>query len=111
MVRLLALPLPTLLAIFGLELSLLELGYIYRLPSPFRISSLTRGQTMRPAIYFIVEDIVAVDGDGGTAFRARLNQRYEASPYFRQMLHRLSLFWALPAIVVAAQCRELHDAM
>ena len=101
MVRLLALPLPTLLAILGLELGLLELGYMYRFLSPFRISSVTRGQTMRPSIYFIIEDIIAVDGDGGSTFRMRLNERYEASPYFRQMLHRLSLFWALPAVVVA----------
>ncbi|KAJ5046930.1 hypothetical protein J3E74DRAFT_428270 [Bipolaris maydis] len=101
MVRLLALPLPTVLALLGLELSILELGYMYRWRSPFQISSVSRGQIMRPSIYFIVEDIVAVDGDGATSFRIRLNERYQASPYFRKMLHQLSLFWALPAMVVA----------
>ncbi|EUC39640.1 hypothetical protein COCMIDRAFT_41869 [Bipolaris oryzae ATCC 44560] len=101
MVRLLALPLPTVLALLGLELSILELCYMCQWRSPFRISSVTRGQVVRPSIYFIIEDIIAVDGDGATSFRIRLNERYEASPHFRQMLHKLSLFWALPAILVA----------
>jgi hypothetical protein len=43
-------------------------------------------------IYAFIGDIVAVDGNGGTAYRTRLSKRYEASPYFRQMPHRLSLF-------------------
>lgn len=101
MVRLLALPLPTFVAFFGLELILLELLYMFRLSAPFRISSIARGQTMRPAVYPVIEDIVAVDGGAGTAFRMRLDQRYEASPYFRHVLHRISLFWAVPAILVA----------
>ncbi|EOA84399.1 hypothetical protein ACJQWK_01229 [Exserohilum turcicum] len=101
MVRVLAMPLPSLLAFFGLELSLLELMYVFHLHAPFRISSVARGENLRPAIYPLIEDIIAVDGDGGTAYRMRLNQRYEASPYFRLMLHRLSMFWALPALLMA----------
>ncbi|KAH8722786.1 hypothetical protein GQ44DRAFT_711261 [Phaeosphaeriaceae sp. PMI808] len=101
MVRVLAMPLPALLAFYGLEMTVMELMYVFRLRAPFRISSVARGQTMRPAVYSFVEDIVAVDGGGGTAFRLRLHQRYEASRYFRQMLHRLSLFWAIPGMLLS----------
>ena len=41
------------------------------------------------------------DGSGGTEFRQRLNLRYQASKAFREMLHRLTLFWAIGAIVCA----------
>lgn len=56
---------------------------------------------MRPGIYSIIEDVVAVDGGGERAFRDQLNARFEASHYFRQMLHRLTLFWGLGAAGIA----------
>jgi len=59
---------------------------------------------LRPGIYFIIEDVIAVDGGGDTAYRERLNARYEASHLFRQMLHRLTLFWASGAFVMAVIC-------
>jgi hypothetical protein len=93
MVRLLAMPLPTLLAFLGLEMSIMELMYLFQLRAPIRVSSIGKSQLIRPAVYPFIEEVIAVDGDGGTAYRMRLHQRYEASPYFRQMLHRLSLFW------------------
>jgi len=68
---------------------------------PFRVSSLPPGTKTRPAIYTIIEDIVAVDGGGGRPFREALNMRYEASPLFRRMLHRLNAFWGFGAVVVA----------
>jgi len=46
---------------------------------PFRVSSLPPGTKTRPAIYTIIEDIVAVDGGGGRPFREALNMRYEWS--------------------------------
>jgi hypothetical protein len=70
--------------------------------APFRISSLPRGSPLRPGIYSIIEDVIAVDGSGGLEFRQRLNLRYLASHYFRQMLHRLTLFWAFGALACAA---------
>lgn len=101
MIRLLAMPLPKLLALFGLELGLLELMYIFRMRAPFRMSFVVKGQIMRPSIYQFIEDIVAVDGNGRTAYQMRLSEKYEASPYFRRMLHRLSIFWALSASLVS----------
>ncbi|KAF2179587.1 hypothetical protein K469DRAFT_798687 [Zopfia rhizophila CBS 207.26] len=101
MVRPLAMPMPSLLAIFGLELCILELMYVFNLRAPFRVSSVAKGSSLRPSIYPLIEDIVAVDGGGGTAYRERLNKRYEASPYFREMLHRLALFWGVPSLLIA----------
>lgn len=65
--------------------------------APCRISSLPVGAPLRPGIYAYIEDICAVDGSGGTEFRQRLNLRYQASKSFREMLHRLTLFWAAGA--------------
>lgn len=100
-IRLLAMPLATLLLTFGTELLIIDIARIMKIRSPLRISSMPKGTELRPGIYNIIEDIVAVDGSGGTAFRERLNARYEASHIFRQMLHRLTLFWAIGAEAMA----------
>ena len=50
----------------------------------------------------IVEDVMAVDTGIGRAYRKAINDRYEASPMFRNMLHQLNLFWAVPALFVGA---------
>lgn len=69
--------------------------------TPFRVSSIPTGTITRPAIYAIIEDIVAVDGHGGQKWREDLNIRYEASPQFRQMLDRLNVFWGFGAVFLA----------
>lgn len=101
-IRLLAMPPASMLAAVSIQMLIIDgLRYLgYR--SPIRISSLPRGSPLRPGIYSIIEDICAVDGSGGTEFRQRLNLRYMASHYFRQMLHRLTLFWAVGGICAAA---------
>ena len=95
-------PPASMLAAVSIQLLIIDalryLGY----KAPIRISSLPRGVPLRPSIYSIIEDICAVDGSGGTEFRQRLNLRYMASHYFRQMLHRLTLFWAFGGICAAA---------
>jgi hypothetical protein len=45
----------------------------------------------------MIEDVIAVDGSGGTTYREALNKRYEASHVFRAMLRRLGVFWAFGA--------------
>lgn len=69
---------------------------------PFRVSSLARGEKFRPGVYFLIEDVVAVDGQGGRPYRTAFDSRYRASPKFRQMLVKMSLFWSAPALLVAA---------
>lgn len=97
-------PAPTMLFAVGVELLLVDILRIMKVPAPCRISSLPRGAPLRPGIYAYIEDICAVDGSGGTQFRQRLNLRYQASKAFREMLHRMTLFWAIGAIVCSAAC-------
>jgi len=101
-IRLLAMPPATMCYAFGVQMLIIDTMRLLHLRAPVRISSLPRGSPLRPGIYSIIEDVCAVDGGGGTEFRQRLNLRYQASHYFRQMLHRLTLFWAVGALIIAA---------
>jgi hypothetical protein len=85
----------------GCELLLVDVLRIMGVRAPCRISSLPMGAPLRPGIYAYIEDVCAVDGSGGTEFRQRLNLRYQSSKAFREMLHRLTLFWAIGSIGVA----------
>ncbi|KAF2876271.1 hypothetical protein BDV95DRAFT_560343 [Massariosphaeria phaeospora] len=101
-IRVLAIPAATMCFAIGCELLLVDILRIWGVPAPCRISSLPVGAPLRPGIYAYIEDICAVDGSGGTEFRQRLNLRYQASKVFREMLHRLTLFWAIGSIGIAA---------
>lgn len=100
-IRLLAMPSATMCYAFGIELLIVDAMRLLNFRAPLRISSLPRGSPLRPGIYSIIEDVIAVDGSGGTEFRQRLNLRYQASHHFRRMLHRITLFWAFGACAVA----------
>lgn len=69
--------------------------------APFRFSSIARGDALRPAVYVIGEDVVAVDGEQGDVFRAQWNARYESSAPFRTLLARLDWFWGVSGVSVA----------
>lgn len=72
---------------------------LLQLQSPIWVSSLPPGHKMRPAAYYIMEDIVAVDGAGRSAFRRDLNTRYESSLIFRQLVYEMTAYWASAGIV------------
>lgn len=69
--------------------------------TPITLSSTRRNQPARPGVFVLVEDVVAVDGGGGTPYRDVLVARYEASPYFRALLQQLNWFWGLGSLAVA----------
>jgi hypothetical protein len=69
---------------------------------PFRFGSLDSGNVVRPAVYYIVEDVVAVDGNGGVAYREAFGARYESSPVFQGMIWMLSVVWTLSFYIFAA---------
>lgn len=48
-----------------------------------------------------MEDVVAVNAGAGRPFREALAARYKASPRFRRMLYIQSVFWSIPALVIA----------
>ncbi|KAK5124049.1 hypothetical protein LTR85_002246 [Meristemomyces frigidus] len=100
-IRLLAMPVTSMLYAFGTELLIVDIMRYFQVPAPIRISSVPKGSQLRPGIYSIIEDVIAVDGSGGTTFRENLNKRYEASHVFRAMLRRLGAFWAVGAEGIA----------
>jgi hypothetical protein len=67
---------------------------------PFRFGSSDPGTVIRPAIFYIVEDVVAVDGNGGIEYREAFNARYENSELFRTMIWNLSVCWMLAFFVL-----------
>jgi len=100
-IRLLSMPVTSMLYAFGTELLIVDALRYFEIPAPCRISSVPKGAQLRPAIYSIIEDVCAVDGSGMTEFREALNRRYEASHVFRAMLRRLGAFWAFGAQGIA----------
>jgi hypothetical protein len=84
-------------------LTLLSLiGNALNVHLPFRFGSSEPGTIIRPAIFYIVEDVVAVDGNGGLAYREAFNARYESSEMFRNMIWNLSVCWMLAFYVMGA---------
>jgi len=75
--------------------------YHARVKMPFRVSSLPAGHIAHPAVFTIIEDVVAVDGGGGIQYREELIARYDASPLFRRMLNHLDAFWGFGALLVS----------
>lgn len=100
-VRLLAMPVPSVLFVFAAETLVRDLLHLSKRKAPVRISSCPKGAEFRPGIYSIVEDIVATDGGGTAEYRERLDVRYRSSYKFRHMLRTLSLFWSLGGVVTA----------
>lgn len=99
--RLIAMPVPSLLLLLGsiLLLSLILNGL--EVLAPFRLGSTGRHEaSVRPAIFYVVEDIVAVDGGGGAEYRVAWNARYASSKVFREMIFTLSITWMVGFFVV-----------
>lgn len=67
-----------------------------------RLSSHVRNTVCPPLTFVFLEDVCAVDGQGGKKFRKAALARYNASPRFRALLMQLQWFWAISAIVVGA---------
>jgi hypothetical protein len=100
-IRLISLPAAVLMYLVA-TLTLLSLALNrLELKLPFRFGSLDAGNVVRPAIFYIVEDIVAVDGGGGIEYRRALGARYDSSPIFRTMIWDLSVVWMLYFYVFA----------
>ncbi|KAL5318209.1 hypothetical protein ACEPPN_013268 [Leptodophora sp. 'Broadleaf-Isolate-01'] len=101
LVRLLAMPTSSILFVFSIEVLLIELMRTFRVKAPFRVSSIRKGEYLRPALFTLIEDVVAVDGNGGSGYRVNLRARYEASRDFRHLLVFMTWFWMVPSLLVA----------
>ena len=101
-VTVVSLPLSVLVLYVSLELLLASLGVAAGIRAPFRLSSVSRGDPLRPGSYVIVEDVVAVDGKQGQAFREAWGRRYEASPALQSHLRRMDLLWGTTGLAIVA---------
>lgn len=97
-----SLPLSVLVVCVCLELVLAQVAMAAGLRAPFRFSSLAKGELQRPGTFVIVEDVVAVDGKQGRAWRRVWGERYEASPALRSHLRRMDLLWGVSGLAVVA---------
>jgi hypothetical protein len=102
--RVLSMPAPAILFCLLGPIFLMNLYSACGWKAPFRISSTAKGEGVLPGIYYIAEDIVAVNAGGGRPFREGWAARYNASPIFRKMIRDLSWFWSFPGLLVAAAC-------
>jgi hypothetical protein len=73
--RMLAMPVPSIFFIFALETLVFEALYVFEKPAPFRISSIQKGEPMRPAIYPLLEDIIIHSGRGGWLYPDNIHVR------------------------------------
>jgi hypothetical protein len=102
--RVLSMPGPAILYCLAGPIFLLSLYHHFGWKAPFRISSTPKGEQVLPGIYYIVEDVAAVNARGGRPFREGFAARYRASPIFRKMLRDLSWFWSIGGLIMAGAC-------
>jgi len=102
LMRLLALPMPliTLNISWQLLLSLYLYSHHYR--APMRMSSTLKGERFPMYLSLIIEDIVAVDLNGKLEWRKAWNRRYNSSFVIRRLIRRLTLFWGIGGMCIAA---------
>ena len=73
----------------------------HRIKMPFRVSSMPPWTGLPPAVYTLVEDIVAVDGGGCVEFRQAWRIRYEHSAIMRRIVRVTSLWWGASGMLFA----------
>lgn len=100
---LIAMPVPSLLLLLATLLSISLVLNTLHIKAPFRLGSTGKGEAVvRPAIYYVVEDVVAVDGNGGETYRTAFNARYTSSSAFRSMIYNLSVVWMVVFYIIGA---------
>lgn len=97
-------PGPAILFCVSGPICLMSIFNLFGWKAPFRISSTPKGDKVLPGVYYIMEDIIAVNAGGGRPFREGMAARYKASPIFRKMIREQSWFWSIPGLLVAAAC-------
>ncbi|GKZ28423.1 hypothetical protein AbraIFM66950_007091 [Aspergillus brasiliensis] len=99
--QLISLPLPVLILQVSSQLLCACMMNRMHAQYPFRVSSMDRTALVRPGVYTIVEDVLAVDGGQGEEYRRLLDARYRSSKAIRVLLARLDLAWGLSGAMVA----------
>lgn len=102
--RVLSMPGPAILYTIAGPVFIMNVYHHFGWKAPFRISSTPKGSPVLPGVFYIVEDIVAVNAMGGRPFREGMAARYNASPIFRKMMRDQSWFWSIGGLVMAGAC-------
>ena len=71
----------------------------YGIPSPVRLSSDPTNTPVKPFVYYVVEDFMAVDCKQGRPWREACRARWLASEPFRKLMWDLTLFWGVGGVV------------
>lgn len=98
---------PSMLASICVCVLILDALYLIGVKAPIRISSITKGELVRPGLYTLSEDVIGASGTQNSDFRAKLNGRWQMSYEFRRLILTLSLFWSVPGLVVSAACMAI----
>jgi len=93
--QIVSLPLSLLIVWVSGQMVIAEVLLALHVKVPFQISSLRKGDALRPGVYVIVEDVVAVDGKQGREWRIAWNNRYLSSPVFRDFFVLREQIWAV----------------
>lgn len=94
---------------------------LFRPTLPFRCSSDPPGERMKPAVFYLIEDVAAVDFQHGRDFRRALHDRHvfpprgffkpfiahvkmlffswHTSPPFQKLMMYLTLYWTISAVI------------
>ncbi|KAJ3868033.1 hypothetical protein EV359DRAFT_78050 [Lentinula novae-zelandiae] len=75
------------------------LAYHYQWRLPVRCSSEPVGSLMKPAVFYCLEDVGAVNFMHGRIFRQRVHRRWDASPPFRQLMTELTIYWVISGAI------------
>jgi len=100
-VRLCAMPSPTICYWFGFVLIYSAIATQMQWKLPFNMSSTPKGHTWRPALLALIEDCGGIEGQGGVVYRSNVMKRYEVSPIFRRMILVLTWGWGVGLIGIA----------
>jgi hypothetical protein len=68
---------------------------------PFWLSSDPPRTVVRPGVYYILEDVIAVDFTYGKQWRKAVRERYDSSPLFQRHMRYQTIYWALAGFVYA----------
>ncbi|GAA6037519.1 hypothetical protein JCM8097_008234 [Rhodosporidiobolus ruineniae] len=66
---------------------------------PFWMSSDPPRTATKPAVYYFIEDVGAVDFRHGREWRKRCQARYAASPPFRALMWQQTLYWTVAMVI------------
>ncbi|GAA5892697.1 hypothetical protein JCM6882_000558 [Rhodosporidiobolus microsporus] len=91
--------------LFSFAMLVIPIGIIFALTLkswknlPFWMSSDPPRTSTKPAVYYFIEDVGAVDFGHGREWRKRCQARYAASPPFRALMWSQTLFWTVAMVI------------